>query len=123
MSMRRSGWTHTLGIVGGVVVLASGCNSQAEQDAAPAAQGTPASAATLDPIAAKGLPPLPRGAWARAREQVEAAYLFAAQHPEVLEYVPCFCGCERVGHGSNHDCFVKSRSATDEIQWATHGMG
>lgn len=36
------------------------------------------------------------------------AYLFAAQHPEVLEYMPCYCGCERegIGHRSNYDCFI-----------------
>ena len=38
---------------------------------------------------------------------VRAAYQFAAEHPEVLSYVPCFCGCERGGHRGNDDCFVK----------------
>ena len=26
---------------------------------------------------------------------------FAAEHPEILSYVPCFCGCERAGHRGN----------------------
>jgi hypothetical protein len=36
------------------------------------------------------------------------AYLFAAQHPEVLQHMPCYCGCEAdpFHHESNYDCFV-----------------
>ncbi len=37
---------------------------------------------------------------------IRDAYLFALAHPEVLKYVPCYCGCEEVGHGSNLDCFI-----------------
>src|SRR6266851_5459008 len=48
--------------------------------------------------------PMPKSA-----EVVAAAYKFAAEHPEVLSYVPCFCGCEHSGHRGNEDCFVKAR--------------
>ena len=37
------------------------------------------------------------------------AYEFAARHPEVMKFVPCFCGCERGGHKDNHDCFVMTQ--------------
>jgi len=54
---------------------------------------------------------------------IKAAYIFAAEHPEVLTYVPCFCGCERSGHKGNEDCFVKSRAANGDVsQWEPHGM-
>ncbi len=33
-------------------------------------------------------------------------YEFAARRPDVLRYMPCFCGCWREGHGSNYDCFI-----------------
>ena len=35
-------------------------------------------------------------------------YVFAAKHPEVLEYIPCYCGCEDESppHISAYDCFV-----------------
>jgi hypothetical protein len=54
---------------------------------------------------------------------VQAAYEFAARHPEVLQYVPCFCGCERGGHAGNHDCFVRSRDASGKVTWDSHGYG
>ena len=36
------------------------------------------------------------------------AYVFAAKHPEVLQYMPCYCGCEApaIAHESNYDCFI-----------------
>jgi hypothetical protein len=55
---------------------------------------------------------------------VRQVYEFAARHPEVLQYVPCYCGCERVGHTGNHSCFVKSRAANGRItEWDLHGIG
>ena len=81
------------------------------------------------PKAAVGpLPPLPRVGYAPARpmEVVQQVFEFAARHPEVLTYVPCYCGCEnpRLGHKGNHDCFVKSRAANGMVtEWEPHGIG
>ena len=59
----------------------------------------------------------------RAPEVIRAAYTFAAQNPDVLEYVPCFCGCESAGHTGNADCFVKARNADGSVrEWENHGM-
>jgi hypothetical protein len=59
----------------------------------------------------------------RSPELITAAYRFAAEHPEILTYVPCFCGCERSGHRGNADCFVKARAANgDVVAWEEHGM-
>jgi hypothetical protein len=56
-------------------------------------------------------------------EVVRAAYKFAAEHPEVLSYVPCYCGCEHSGHRGNEDCFVTARDAKGDVtQWEPHGM-
>jgi hypothetical protein len=75
------------------------------------------------PAAPAVLPPLPAEAFpaARSPEIVMAAYEFAARHPEILRYVPCFCGCERSGHGDNEDCFVKGRTADGQVVWDPHG--
>jgi hypothetical protein len=60
----------------------------------------------------------------RPMTTVRQVYEFAARHPEVLKYVPCYCGCERVGHNGNHDCFVKARGANGTVTaWDSHGMG
>ena len=66
---------------------------------------------------------MPPGSTPRPPEVIRAAYTFAAEHPEVLSFVPCFCGCENAGHKGNHDCFVRQRAASgDVIQWDEHGV-
>jgi hypothetical protein len=60
---------------------------------------------------------------ARPAQVVRAVYEFAARHPEVLRYVPCFCGCEQRGHEHNEECFVRSRDAQGRVSWEVHGMG
>jgi hypothetical protein len=79
----------------------------------------------LKPHPQENLPTLnfPGYSTARPPEVIKAAYKFAAEHPEVLSYVPCFCGCERMGHRGNEDCFVKARDVNgDVVQWEDHGM-
>jgi hypothetical protein len=71
------------------------------------------------------LPPIPFAAYAPPRppEVVTAAFHFAAEHPEITSYVPCFCGCQQGGHKGNHDCFVKSRDARGDVtEWEPHGV-
>ena len=89
-------------------------------------------AAKAAPVSLKGavgpLPPLPRVGYAPARpmEVVQQVFEFAARHPEVLAYVPCYCGCEnpQLGHTGNHDCFVKARATNGMVTaWEPHGIG
>jgi hypothetical protein len=74
---------------------------------------------------AGALPPIPFESFlARPMPVVQSVYEFAARHPEVLQYVPCYCGCESRGHGGNHDCFVKRRAADGRVlEWDPHGSG
>lgn len=86
--------------------------------------GTEATAA-IGPHTQANLPPIPFRGYAppRSPEVVTAAFHFAAEHPEVLSYVPCFCGCQQAGHKGNHDCFVRSRAANgDVVEWEEHGV-
>jgi hypothetical protein len=54
---------------------------------------------------------------------VRTAFEFAARHPEVMKFVPCFCGCEQGGHKDNHDCFVSTRNAAGAVtSWQPHGV-
>jgi hypothetical protein len=86
-----------------------------------------ATAQAKPPVARKqaNLPPLPfgpRDPLPRPPQVVAAVFQFAAEHPEVLTYVPCFCGCEHLGHKGNEDCFVKTRAANgDVVAWEPHG--
>jgi len=91
--------------------------AQNEAAAAAAAKLGPHKQATLPPIPFRGYAP------PRPPEVVTAAFHFAAEHPEVLSYIPCFCGCERGGHRGNADCFVRSRAANgDVLEWEEHGV-
>jgi hypothetical protein len=83
----------------------------------PNAKFGPHKQAVLPALPFSGFPP------ARPVEVVTAAYKFAAEHPEVLGYVPCYCGCERSGHRGNDDCFVAARTPSGDVaDWEPHGM-
>ena len=84
--------------------------------AQPPAAGKVAYAGELPPLPVTNFPP------ARPPEVVRAAYDFAARRPDVLRYVPCFCGCERNGHVHNEHCFVAGRDADGKPRWDAHGM-
>jgi hypothetical protein len=97
------------------------------------AAATPPAPVVVDPPAnahfgphpQQSLPPLPfeYGPPARPAEVVKAVYEFAAEHPEVLSYVPCYCGCEREGHRGNDNCFVAERNAKGDVtRWDPHGV-
>ena len=90
--------------------------------ATPAQAADPLPSAVAQPL--PPLPPLPPGsALAGPVQVVLAAYEFAARHPEVLHYVPCFCGCELDGHLANDDCFVASRDSAGHVTgWDQHGL-
>jgi hypothetical protein len=105
------------------VVVAAG-------QAPPAKKPTPA-AKPQAPVAAsaparKTVPPLPTVGFAPVRPMdiTRATYDFAAQHPEILSFVPCYCGCGSQGHKANESCFVARRDAKGNVlEWDTHGFG
>ncbi len=84
-----------------------------------------ASASTFENLDDLPLPPLPyMNQTAGPPDLMRQAYIFAARHPEILDYVPCYCGCGQTdGHVGNTDCFVASRAPNGQVmEWATHGM-
>lgn len=134
ISVPVAGLAGVLALVGVI-----GCGSSSRSDSAPprsASESSPAEQVPVGPPPAElatklpaeairaSLPELPLAPAARPRESVVAAYEFAALHPEVLKYVPCYCGCERSGHQHNESCFVASRDAGGRVvSWDAHGMG
>ena len=43
-----------------------------------------------------------------APRSVQEAYRFAVANPNLLEQMPCYCGCGKVRHDDNIDCYVKA---------------
>ena len=81
--------------------------------------------AALGPHKQADLPPLPLRGYAppRPMQTVMAAFQFAAEHPEVLSYIPCFCGCQNQGHRGNDECFVKAHNKNGDVtDWQEHGL-
>jgi hypothetical protein len=70
------------------------------------------------PLLPDNLPYSPRSA-----DVVRQVYAFAAHHGDVLKYVPCFCGCERMGHQGNDECFIQRRTTAGKVTaWEPHGV-
>jgi hypothetical protein len=119
---------HAIALAALMAALPTAAAGQHQHGAVPShAVAAKAAPANLKP-AVGPLPPLPRVGYAPARpmEVVQQVFEFAARHPEVLAYVPCYCGCENpaLGHQGNHDCFVKSRAANGMVTaWEPHGIG
>jgi hypothetical protein len=61
--------------------------------------------------------------YATAVPKVEEAYAFAVEHPELLTYLPCACGCEAMGHMSNWNCYVRSVDTNGAAMFDNHGSG
>ncbi len=54
---------------------------------------------------------------------VRQAYQFAAANPDVLKYVPCYCGCDDIGHSSNYACYISGVDADGGITYDAHALG
>jgi Protein of unknown function with PCYCGC motif len=122
-----SRFTVLLGIAGIALAATVGVASQAPKASKPpdAKPSSPQALKSSAP-ARKTAPPLPNVGFppVRPMDVVRATYDFAAQHPEVLKYVPCYCGCGSQGHMANEACFVARRDARGNVlEWDTHGFG
>jgi hypothetical protein len=125
MNSKGKSVTFALALAGLAVAASVAIAAQASKGQGATAK--PLSPQTLKPAATrKSVPPLPNVGFAPVRpmDVVRATYDFAAQHPEVLKYVPCYCGCGSQGHSANESCFVARRDAKGNVlEWDTHGFG
>lgn len=54
--------------------------------------------------------------------KVGEIYQLAGQNTELLNWMPCYCGCgQSVNHKSNRDCFINEVKADGSIVWDSHG--
>ncbi len=54
---------------------------------------------------------------------VQQAYQFNVANPDIMEIIPCYCGCGSVGHTSNYDCYVADVDAAGQITFDNHALG
>ena len=54
---------------------------------------------------------------------VQEAYQFAVANPEVLEQIPCYCGCGAMDHTSNYACYVADVDTDREVVYDNHALG
>lgn len=57
-----------------------------------------------------------------ASVEVQKAYRFAAANPDVMKTIPCYCGCDSLGHTSNFDCYVSNVDEYGRITFEEHGL-
>jgi Protein of unknown function with PCYCGC motif len=58
-----------------------------------------------------------------APSSVRLAYQFAAANPDVMQQIPCYCGCGSIGHTSNYSCYVLQADANGVLTYDPHALG
>ncbi len=54
---------------------------------------------------------------------VQEAYQFAPINPDVMQDIPCYCGCGNIGHTSNYSCYVSDTDVQGNIKFDNHALG
>lgn len=54
---------------------------------------------------------------------VQQAYQFAVANPEIIENIPCYCGCGPMGHQSNYACYVADKNPDGTLAYDSHALG
>lgn len=49
-----------------------------------------------------------------AEPKIQEAYRFASANPESLKHIPCYCGCNSLGHQSNLECYLTPSGGYDQ---------
>ena len=53
----------------------------------------------------------------------QQAYQFAVANPDIIQHIPCYCGCGAMGHTSNYSCYVESVDAAGSVKFDGHALG
>ncbi len=112
------------GLAGSVILLAA-AEGRAQGDSRSRIAGAFQAGLVLPAKPHTGpLPALPRVSFdpPRSAAVVQQVYEFAARHPEVFQYVPCYCGCERVGTHATIPASSVARPRRRVTEWDSHGM-
>ncbi len=60
----------------------------------------------------------------KATPEVQAAYQFAIDNPEILKQIPCYCGCAKtLGHKHNLACYITAYKPDGSVaQFTDHAV-
>jgi len=54
--------------------------------------------------------------------QIKEVYRIAGENNELLQSMPCYCGCgESAGHNHNGNCFINEVKSDGTVVWDDHG--
>jgi len=53
-------------------------------------------------------------------KKVQEAYQYAVDHEDTLQYIPCFCGCNNIGHRHNAACYITERLPDGQVTFNSH---
>jgi hypothetical protein len=54
---------------------------------------------------------------------VRQAYQFAVANPQLMDELPCYCGCGSLEHTSNYECYVAGVEAGGKLKYDAHALG
>lgn len=54
---------------------------------------------------------------------VQQAYQFAVANPELMQHIPCYCGCGAIEHTSNYDCYISGVNQDGNYTFDSHALG
>jgi hypothetical protein len=57
-----------------------------------------------------------------ATAPIQQAYQFAAANPDLMQHIPCYCGCVADGHKNNYDCYISEVRPSGEIVTNPHAL-
>lgn len=108
----RSPWPGLAVLLLALAILGVACGS-------PSDPGSPANGTAIKLAPASDLPSDLR----QLPLEYQEAYRFAMANSDVLEKIPCYCGCGSVGHMNNYMCYVQSETADGRVVLDYHAAG
>jgi hypothetical protein len=55
-----------------------------------------------------------------ADARTQEAYAYAIARPDVVDWMPCYCGCVAMDHRNNTDCYIKPRTEGAQVVFDEH---
>jgi hypothetical protein len=106
---RQMRWTGLLVLMALISTLAAGCSVATSQNATSEMKMAPLASMPADVQ--------------QAPASVQQAYQFAAANMEVMQQIPCYCGCGAMGHTSNYACYVSGQNPDGSLAFDAHALG